>query len=196
MTGTVALLILIALPLAVGAYVWMTYNRLVALRNRIDEAWSDIQVQMKRRYDLVPNLVETVKGYATQERDVFEAVVKARTAAMANQGSAAEQAKSENMLTGALKNLFALAEAYPELKSNENFLQMQRDLAEIEDHIQRSRRFYNGSAREMNDAVRQFPSNLVAGAFKFGTATYFELDVDEAEAARKPVPVDFKRQNG
>ncbi|MEX0809578.1 MAG: LemA family protein [Dongiaceae bacterium] len=193
MTGTIILLIVIAIPLAVGIYVWVTYNRLVSLRNRIAEAWSDIQVQMKRRYDLVPNLVETVKGYATQERDVFEAVVKARAAAISNQGSAADQAKSENMLSGALKSLFAVAEAYPELKSNENFLQMQRDLAEIEDHIQRSRRFYNGSAREMNDAIQQFPSNLVANAFKFTAATYFELDADEAAAARKPVAVDFKR---
>jgi LemA protein len=193
MTGLILLLVLVGIPLAIGLYVWATYNRLVGLRNRVGEAWSDIQVQMKRRYDLVPNLVETVKGYASQERDVLESVVKARAAAMANQGTPAEQGRSEGILTGALKSLFALAEAYPELKSNENFMQMQRDLAEIEEHIQRSRRFYNGSAREMNDAVHMFPSNLVAGMFKFGTATYFELDAEEAAAASKPVPVDFKR---
>jgi LemA protein len=192
-TTLIVLAILVGIPLLVGLYVWATYNRLVGLRNRVGESWSDIQVQMKRRYDLIPNLVETVKGYATHEREVLESVVKARAAAMANQGTAAEQGKSEGILTGALKSLFALAEAYPQLKANENFLQMQRDLAEIEEHIQRSRRFYNGSAREMNDAVGMFPSNLVAGAFKFGTVTYFELDAAEAEAASKPVPVDFKR---
>ena len=191
--GLIAILILLAIAAAVGLYVWSAYNRLVGLRNRVEEAWSDITVQMKRRYDLVPNLVETVKGYATQEREVLENVVRARAAAMANQGTAAEQGVSEGLLTGALKSLFALAEAYPDLKSNENFMQMQRDLAEIEDHIQRSRRFYNGSVREMNDAVRMFPSNLVAGAFGFTTATYFEVDESEAAAVAKPVPVDFKR---
>jgi len=193
MSMLILLLILIGVPLAIGLYVWSAYNRLVGLRNRVDEAWSDITVQMKRRYDLVPNLVETVKGYATQERDVLENVVKARAAAMANQGTAAEQGVSESILTGALKSLFALAEAYPDLKSNQNFMQMQRDLAEIEEHIQRSRRYYNGSAREMNDAVRMFPSNLVAGAFGFSTATYFEVDESEAAAVAKPVAVDFKR---
>jgi LemA protein len=192
-TTLIVILILVGIPLGIALYVWTTYNRLVALRNRVGESWSDIQVQMKRRYDLVPNLVETVKGYATQEREVLEGVVKARAAAMANQGSAAEQGRSEGILTGALKSLFALAEAYPELKSNENFMQMQHDLAEIEEHIQRSRRFYNGSAREMNNAVQMFPSNIVASTFRFGMATYFELDADEAAAASKPVPVDFKR---
>ncbi len=194
MSGTlIVLIVVVGIPLAIGLYVWATYNRLVGLRNSVGEAWSDIQVQMKRRYDLIPTLVETVKGYATHEREVLENVVKARAAAMANQGTAAEQGVSEGILTGALKSLFALAEAYPQLKANENFLQMQRDLAEIEEHIQRSRRFYNGSARQMNDAVQMFPSNIVAGLFKFGTATYFELDAAEAEAASKPVAVDFKR---
>jgi LemA protein len=192
-TTLIVLAIVVGIPLLVGLYVWATYNRLVGLRNRVGEAWSDIQVQMKRRYDLIPNLVETVKGYATHEREVLESVVKARASAMANQGTAAEQGKSEGILTGALKSLFALAEAYPDLKANENFLQMQRDLAEIEEHIQRSRRFYNGSVREMNDAIGMFPSNIVAGAFGFKPGSFFELDAAEAEAASKPVPVDFKR---
>lgn len=192
-TSLIILLIVVGVPVAIGLFVWTTYNRLVGLRNRAGEAWSDIQVQMKRRYDLVPNLVETVKGYATQEREVLEGVVRARAAAMANQGTAAEQGVSEGILTGALKSLFALSEAYPDLKSNENFMQMQRDLAEIEEHIQRSRRFYNGSVREMNDAVQMFPSNVVANLFRFGPMTFFELDAAERDAASRPVPVDFSR---
>jgi LemA protein len=185
-----ALYILIGLLVLVGLYVVLTYNALVSLRVRIGEAWSDIDVQMKRRYNLIPNLVETVKGYARHEAGTLEKVVQARAAAMANQGSPEEQARSENILTGALKSLFALAEAYPQLKANENFLSLQKDLAEVEDKIQAARRYYNGVVRDNNTKVDQFPSNLVARGFNFIKAQFFELDEGEAEA-RKPVPVRF-----
>ena len=190
-TTVIVLALVVGIPLLVGLYVWATYNRLVGLRNRVSESWSDIQVQMKRRYDLIPNLVETVKGYAGHERGTLESVIQARATAMANQGTPAQQGLSEGILTGALKSLFALSEAYPELKANENFMQMQRDLSEIEEHIQRSRRFYNGSVREMNDAIGMFPSNIVAGMFGFKPGSFFELEPGEREAASKPVPVDF-----
>ena len=185
-----ALYIIIALLVAVAAYVIVTYNAFVGLKVRISEAWSDIQVQMKRRYDLVPNLVETVKGYAKHEAGTLEQVVKARGDAMANNGSPSDQAASENIFTGALKSLFALSEAYPELKANENFMSLQSDLSEIEDKIQAARRYYNGSVRDNNTKIGQFPSNFVAQAFSFTTAEFFELDEDEA-AARQPVPVNF-----
>jgi LemA protein len=184
------LYILLGLAVLVAGYVWLTYNSLVSLVNRAREAWSDIQVQMKRRYDLVPNLVETVKGYASQEREVLERVTRARAEAMANDGPADSQAKSENFLTGALKSLFALSEAYPDLKSNQNFLALQTELSEIEEHIQKSRRFYNGNVRGLNIKIQQFPSNLVARQFGFETWEYFELDEADA-AATPPVKVDF-----
>ena len=185
-----ALYIALGVLALIAAYVWLTYNSLVSLVNRAREAWSDIQVQMKRRYDLVPNLVETVKGYASQESDVLERVTRARTEAMANTGPAASQAQSENFLTGALKSLFALSEAYPDLKSNQNFLALQNELSEIEDHIQKSRRFYNGNVRGLNTKIQQFPSNLVARQFKFDAWEFFELDEADAEA-RQPVKVAF-----
>lgn len=191
-TTVIVLALVVGIPLLVGLYVWATYNRLVGLRNRVGEAWSDIQVQMKRRYDLIPNLVETVKGYAGHERGTLENVIQARAAAMANQGTPAQQGLSEGILTGALKSLFALSEAYPDLKANENFMQMQRDLSEIEEHIQRSRRFYNGSVREMNDAIGMFPSNVVAGMFGFKPGSFFELDPNERETASQAPKVDFK----
>ena len=191
-TTIIVLALVVGIPLLVGLYIWATYNRLVGLRNRVGEAWSDIQVQMKRRYDLIPNLVETVKGYAGHERGTLEAVIQARATAMANQGTPAQQGLSEGILTGALKSLFALSEAYPELKANENFMQMQRDLSEIEEHIQRSRRFYNGSVREMNDAIGMFPSNVVAGLFGFKAGSFFELDPNEREAASQAPKIDFK----
>jgi LemA protein len=165
-----ALYILIGLTVLVGLYVIVTYNALVSLRVRVGEAWSDIEVQMKRRYNLIPNLVETVKGYAKHEAGTLE--------------------KVENMLTGALKSLFALAESYPELKANENFLSLQNDLAEVEDKIQASRRYYNGVVRDNNTKVDQFPSNLVARAFTFIKAEFFELEEGDA-AARQPVAVSF-----
>ena len=191
-TTVIVLALVVGIPLLVGLYVWATYNRLVGLRNRVSEAWSDIQVQMKRRYDLIPNLVETVKGYAGHERGTLESVIQARASAMANQGTPAQQGLSEGILTGALKSLFALSEDYPDLKANENFMQMQRDLSEIEEHIQRSRRFYNGSVREMNDAIGMFPSNIVAGMFGFKPGSFFELEPNERDAASQAPKVDFK----
>ncbi len=174
-----------------AAYVAITYNRLVAFRMRVREAWSDIQVQMKRRYDLIPNLVETVRGYAAHERDVLERVVRARGEAMANEGSPEAQARSENALQGTLKSLFMLAEAYPQLQADENFRQLQHDIMDTENRIKMSRRFYNGAVRDLNVAVEQFPSNLVARGFGFGPAEFFTLDADEAEAASRPVKVAF-----
>ncbi|MBY0509798.1 MAG: LemA family protein [Rhodospirillaceae bacterium] len=183
-------IILVVLVLAVAAYAIGIYNKLVAQKNRVHEAWSDIDVQMKRRYDLIPNLVETVKGYAAHEQGTLEKVIAARNAAVADKGDPAHQAQTEGMLQGALKNLFALAESYPDLKANQNFMSLQAELSQIEDHIQKSRRYYNGSARDMNNLIEQFPSNLVAGRFAFEKATFFELEASQA-AAREPVAVKF-----
>ena len=182
--------ILLGLVAAIVLYVIVTYNGLVSLRVRVSEAWSDIEVQMKRRYNLIPNLVETVKGYAGHEKTTLESVTKARAEAMANQGRPTDQAKSENLLAGALKSLFALSENYPDLKANQNFLDLQNDLSEVEDKIQAARRYYNGSVRDLNTKIDQFPSNLVAGGFKFITADFFELDEADADA-RQPVKVEF-----
>ncbi len=185
--------VLIGLGLAVGLYVILTYNGLVSLKNRVSEAWSDIEVQMKRRYNLIPNLIETVKGYMSHERETLESVTRARGEALANQGSPDAQARSENMLAGALKSLFALAENYPDLKANQGFLDLQDDLAEVEDKIQAARRYFNGSVRDLNVKIEQFPSNLVARAFKFALAGFFELDEADA-AARQPVKVAFQSE--
>jgi LemA protein len=182
----VALGIIVVLVL----YAIIIYNGLVRLRVRVNSAWSDIGVQMKRRYNLIPNLVETVKGYANHEASTLEKLTQARVAALANEGTPEEQAQSENMLAGALKSVFAVAENYPDLKANENFLSLQDDLAEVEDKIQAARRYYNGSVREMNTKVDQFPSNLVAQKFNFIKAEFFELDEADS-AARQPVPVNF-----
>jgi LemA protein len=171
-------------------YGVVIYNRLVKLRNRVLEAWSDIEVQMKRRYDLIPNLVETVKGYAAHEQDTLEKVIEARNIAMNDHGNPEHQAASENMLTGALKSLFALSEDYPDLKANAQFLKLQNDLAETEDLIQKARRYYNGSVRDLNILIEQFPSNVVAGIVDYETAEYFEISETEA-AARNPVSVKF-----
>ncbi len=171
-------------------YAIALYNGFVRLRERVNSAWSDIQVQMKRRYNLIPNLVETVKGYANHEASTLEKLTEARAAALSNEGTPGEQAHSENILTGALKSVFAVAEAYPDLKANENFLSLQNDLAEVEDKIQAARRYYNGSVREMNTKVDQFPGNLVARKFDFVKAEFFELDEADS-AARQPVAVSF-----
>lgn len=184
------LYILLGLVVVAVGYVIVTYNGLVKLRVRVNEAWSDIEVQMKRRYNLIPNLVETVKGYAKHEAGTLEKVTRARAEALANQGTPGEQAQSESFLTGALKSLFAVAEDYPELKANEGFLSLQEDLAEIEEKIQAARRYYNGSVRDINTKIDQFPSNLVAQSFRFTKAEFFELD-EEDSAARQPVSVDF-----
>jgi LemA protein len=165
------------------------YNRFVSLVNRAHEAWSDIEVQMKRRYDLIPNLVDTVKGYATHERSVFESVTAARTAAMGAE-TVADHAKTENMLTGALKSLFAVAEAYPDLKANQNFLELQRELSDTENKIQAARRFYNSTVQDLNTGLEQFPGNIIGGMFSFATREFFELEEAE-EAAKQPVKVSF-----
>jgi len=183
--------ILVAGVVLIGLYVWTTYNGLVAQRVKVREAWSDIDVQMRRRYDLIPNLVETVKGYAAHESGTLEKVIEARNRAMATTGSPAEQAAAENVMTGALKSLFALAEAYPDLKANQNFLSLQQQLSEIEGHIQASRRFYNGMVRLMNTRVQQFPGNLVARQFGFTREDFFEIDEAELEAVSRPVKVEF-----
>ena len=163
------------------------YNRLISLVNQAKEAWSDIAVQLKRRYDLIPNLVETVKGYATHESGAFENVTKARAAAM-GAVAPADKAQAENQLTGALKSLFAVSEAYPELKANQNFLQLQKELGDTEDKIQASRRFYNTSVMTLNTAIQSFPGNLIASAFGFMQMDLFELaDATHAE----PVNVQF-----
>ena len=185
-------LIVIAIVVVVALYGVRLYNAFVAMKARVEEAWSDIQVQMKRRYDLIPNLVETVKGYAAHERETLEAVVAARNKAVATNGSPEEQAAADRALTGALGKLMLVVEAYPELKADQNFRALQDELTQTEDLIKGARRFYNGAVRELNVAVDQFPSNLVAGVFKFGKAQYFELDEDEKVAASKPVPVSFK----
>lgn len=155
--------------------------------NRAKEAWSDIDVQLKRRYDLIPNLVNTVKGYATHESTTFDKVTQARVAAM-GASNVADKGKAENMLTGALKSVFAVAEAYPELKANQNFLDLQTQLTDTEDKIQASRRFYNGNVRDLNIAVEAFPGNVIARVFHFAKMELFTLD---EEAAKQPVEVKF-----
>ncbi|MEK7643364.1 MAG: LemA family protein [Patescibacteria group bacterium] len=169
-------------------YVVGSYNGLVRLRQRVKEAWSTIDVQLKRRYDLIPNLVETVKGYAIHEQTAFEKVIKARTEALAG-GSMHDRAEKENMLTGALKSVFALAEAYPDLKANANFLELQRELSDTENKIMASRRFYNTNVMDMNTRVEMFPSNIIAGMFGFGKEEFFDLD--EAPEQRENVKVSF-----
>ncbi len=178
--------IYILLALAIIAIV--IFNGLVRSRNQVDEAWSDIEVQLKRRYDLIPNLMETVKGYAAHESGVFEKVTAARTAAM-GATNMAEKLKDENMLSGALKSLFAVAENYPELKANQNFLQMQNDLTDTEDKIQAARRFYNGNVRDYNTKIQQFPGSIFASMFGFGKRDFF--DIDEKGPEGQPVKVQF-----
>jgi LemA protein len=177
--GMWPLLILIAI--VVG--VFFLYNGLVQLKVRADGAWADIDVQLKRRYDLIPNLVETVKGYASHEKGTLEAVVNARSRAMSAQG-AADRAEAENMLTGALKSLFALSEAYPQLRASENFSQLQASLSQIEDAIQNARRYYNAVVRDLNTRILQFPSNLIARSFGFKEREFFEIDAGERAAPK------------
>jgi LemA protein len=166
-----------------------SYNRFITHINRAKEAWSDIDVQLKRRYDLIPNLVNTVKGYATHESEVFENVTKARAAAMGAQ-NIADKGKSENMLASSLKTVFAIAESYPELKANQSFLSLQTELSDTENKIQAARRFYNGNVRDLNISIDSFPSNLIAKLFHFMKMELFTLDESEA-AAKKPVEVKF-----
>lgn len=179
----------ILLGVGVLFVVWgiAAYNGLVTFKNRAGEAWSDIDVQLKRRYDLIPNLVSTVKGYAAHESGVFEKVTEARSKAM-QAGGTAEKAQAENMLSGALKSLFAVAEAYPDLKANQNFLELQRELSDTENKIQASRRFYNGVVMEYNTKIETVPTNIIANMFTFTKREFFELD---EEAAKQPVKVEF-----
>ncbi|MEA1929353.1 MAG: LemA family protein [Patescibacteria group bacterium] len=167
------------------------YNGFVKLRTRAEEAWADIEVQLKRRYDLIPNLVNTVKGYASHESGTFEKVTKARTEAMAadQSGDPKKMAEAENMLSGTLKSIFALAENYPDLKANTNFLELQRELSDTENKIQAARRFYNGNVRDLNIKTQSFPSNIIASIFRFTKKEFF--DIPEDSAAQEPVAVKF-----
>src|SRR3989338_804818 len=181
--------ILLGVVVVVGFWAIWAYNRFVVLANRCEEGWSDIDVQMKRGYDLIPNLVETVKGYVKHEAGTLEKVTEARTKAMGAQ-SVADHAQAENMLTGALKSLFAVAESYPDLKANTNFIELQRELSDTENKIQAARRFYNSVVIELQNALEQFPTNLIGNMFRFKTREFFELAGDE-QAARNPVKVQF-----
>jgi len=176
-------LILLVVLLALVVIVVSIYNALVRLRVQCDNAWADIDVQLKRRYDLIPNVVETVKGYAAHEKTTLENVIKARSTAMSAQGPAAK-AEAENILTGALRQLFALAEAYPQLRAVESFTQLQNTLGQIEEAIQNPRRYYNAVVRDLNTKIQMFPSNLIASLFAFKTREFFEL----ADAAQREAP--------
>ena len=179
--------ILLIVLAAVVVAVILSYNGFVRMRNRVKEAFADIEVQLKRRYDLVPNLVETVKGYASHEKEVFEKVTQARSMAMGAKGMT-EKVEAENMFSQTLKSLFAVSEAYPELKANQNFLELQRELVDTEDKIQSARRFYNGMVRDFNTSVESFPGNILAGAFGFKSSELFETSSPEE---KQPVKVKF-----
>jgi len=181
------LYIIVGVLVVILFFVVATYNGLVKLRNRAKEAWADIDVQLKRRYNLIPNLVETVKGYAAHEKGVFIKVTEARTKAMGAK-NIKEKGEAENMLSGALKTLFAVSENYPQLKAAENFLELQRELRDTEDKIQAARRFYNGNVRDLNIKVEVFPANIIASIFKFIQMDLFELEEPEK---REPVQVKF-----
>ncbi|MFQ5565187.1 MAG: LemA family protein [Paracoccaceae bacterium] len=184
---TIVLYVLLAVVVLIPLYAIILYNRLVTSRNMVEEGWSGIEVQLKRRANLIPNLVETVKGYAAHEKGVLEEVTRARAAATSATGIDAA-GKAENVLTSALRQLFAVAEAYPDLKADENFQQLQSQLAEVEDDIQKSRRYYNGAVRRLNTMIELFPSNIVAAQFRFQQADYFEI---EDPASREVPTVDF-----
>lgn len=185
---TTSLIVILAILAIVILWFVFMYNGFITRINRAKEAWADIDVQLKRRYNLIPNLVESVKGYAAHEKTVFEDVTKARGAAMGASGTAGK-AQAENMLAGTLKSLFAVAEAYPDLKANQNFLQLQQELGDTEDKIQAARRFYNGNVRDFNTVIERFPGNVMASMFHFSPMEMFELD--EGAAAKEPVKVQF-----
>jgi LemA protein len=184
MTGLVIVLIIIGVVAVAAIGI---YNGLITLRNRADNAWAQVDVQLRRRYDLIPNLVETVKGYAAHEKETFQKVTEARSQAI-NAGTVAEQGKAENMLSGALKSLFAVVESYPDLKANQNFLMLQEELAGTEGKISYARQFYNDTVMKFNTKQQVFPSNIIAGMFNFQEKEYFEIE--EAEA-KEPVKVEF-----
>ncbi|MFM8303603.1 MAG: LemA family protein [Actinomycetota bacterium] len=181
-----AVVIVVVVVVLVALFLVLAYNGLVRARNRVDSAFSQIEVQQKRRYDLIPNLVETVKGYAAHERQTLEAVTAARTNAISAQqgGDLARQAQAENALTGALKSLFAVAEAYPDLKANQNFLQLQEELTATEDRIAYSRQFFNDSVLSYNNAIQTFPRNLLAGMFHFERREFFDAEPEAGAAPR------------
>jgi LemA protein len=181
-----ALIIILVIVVLVGLYAVFSYNGLVSLRNRIENAWAQIDVQLKRRYDLIPNLVETVKGYASHERETLDAVIEARNAGM-NASGPHDQAEAENQITGALKSLFALSEAYPDLKANQNFAQLQEELTGTEGRIAYARQFYNDTVYRYNTKIQSFPSNVLANAFRFSEREYFEAD----DESRGPTQVRF-----
>ena len=185
---TLLYIILAAVAILLG-WIAAIYNRFITLTNRTKEAWADIDVQLKRRYDLIPNLVETVKGYAGHEKTAFENVTHARAAAM-SAGGALAKGKAENALAGTLKSIFAIAEAYPELKANQNFMMLQSELADTENKIQAARRFYNGNVMDLKTGLESFPGNLIAQRFSFKALEFFELSEDD-QAAKEPVRVNF-----
>jgi len=180
------LLVLIGIGVLVLLWVVFTYNRLIVLRNRIDNAWSQIDVQLRRRYDLIPNLVETVKGYAAHEKEVFQRVTEARASMTSAQG-VAQQADAQNMISQALKSLFAVAEAYPDLKANQNFMMLQEELSGTESKIAYARQFYNDTVMSYNTLIQSFPTSILAGAFGFPQREYFAME----EVAREPIKVQF-----
>lgn len=183
---SVGLIVILSIAGLIALWVVLTYNRLVVLRNRIENAWSQIDVQLRRRYDLIPNIVETVKGYAGHEKEVFQKVTEARSAMMTAKG-VEEQGQAQNMITQALKSLFAVAEAYPELKANQNFMMLQEELSGTESKIAYARQFYNDSVMALNTLVESFPTNMIAGAFGFTAHEYFPME----DVAREPVRVQF-----
>ena len=185
-----AVWIILAIIVVGGLFVWATYNGLVTLRVRVDEAWSDINVQLKRRLDLIPNLIETVKGYAKHESGVFKAVTEARSNVM-NAKGVKETAAAENQFESTLKSLFAVAEDYPDLKASQNFSELQAELVDTEDKIQASRRFYNSGVRDLNTKIQTFPQNVVAAMFKFVNRDFFDVEESERAAANKPTEVKF-----
>jgi len=184
----IVLLVIAGLAIVAGLYLWSTYNGLVTLNVRVDEAWSDITVQLKRRADLIPNLIEAVKGYAKHEKEVFENVTKARAATVNAEGPV-QAAAAEGMLQEALKSIFAVAEAYPQLLASNNFLQLQAELVDTENKIQASRRFYNGGVRDFNTMILVFPNNIWAKQLGFGKRDFFE--VDNPDAIAEPPKVKF-----
>lgn len=186
----IALWIILGIIALVAVFLWITYNSLVTLKIRVDEAWSDITIQLKRRADLIPNLINTVKGYAAHESGVFTAVTEARASVM-NAKTPKEAAKADNMLEETLKSLFAVAEAYPDLKASQNFSELQAELVDTEDKIQGSRRFYNGGVRDLNTKISLFPNNVFAGMLGFTEREFYEVDESERETIEKPVEVKF-----
>ena len=187
----IAIWIILGLVVVAGIWLWATYNGLVTLKVRLDEAWSDITIQLKRRADLIPNLIESVRGYATHEREVFESVTRARAATVSSEALAhpAQAAKAEGELQGALKSLFAVSEAYPQLVASVNFLELQRELTDTEDKIMAARRFFNGGVRELNTKIEQFPTNFFARSLGFTSREFFE--VENPAAIHEPPTVKF-----